>query len=75
MITNTEIAVVISNNKNAYALGASENRHGIEAVCISPKDYENREQFNEAFVENIDDSYQVDLIGTGRLFSSHPACR
>ena len=32
-ITNTEIAVVISNNANAYALTrAREN--GIEAVCV-----------------------------------------
>ena len=44
-ITNTEIAVVISNNANAYALTrAREN--GIEAVCVSPKDYENRDTFN-----------------------------
>ena len=38
-ITNTEIKVVISNNKNAYALERAKN-HNIEGLCISPKDYE-----------------------------------
>ena len=59
-ITNTEIKVVISNNKNAYALERAKN-HGIEALCISPKDYENREQFNVAFLEKLN-SYEVDLV-------------
>lgn len=59
-ITNTEIAVVISNNKNAYALERAKQA-GIEAVCVSPKDYENREQFNQEFLKTLD-SYQVDLV-------------
>jgi phosphoribosylglycinamide formyltransferase-1 len=59
-ITNTEIAVVISNNKNAYALERAK-QSGIEAVCISPKDYESREMFNAAFLEKLD-SYAVDLV-------------
>ena len=33
-ITNTEISVVISNNKNAYALERAKQA-GIEAICIS----------------------------------------
>ena len=40
-ITNTEIKVVISNNAGAYALERAKNK-GIDGVCISPKDYENR---------------------------------
>ena len=60
VITNTEIAVVISNNKNAYALERAKQA-GIEAVCVSPKDYENREQFNQEFLKILD-SYQVDLV-------------
>lgn len=60
MITNTEIAVVISNNKNAYALERAKQA-GIEAVCVSPKDYENREQFNQEFLKTLG-SYQVDLV-------------
>lgn len=59
-ITNTEIKVVISNNKNAYALERAK-QHGIEAVCISPKDYESREAFNEDFLAKLD-SYNVDLV-------------
>lgn len=40
-ITNTQIAAVISNNANAYALTrAKEN--GIPAYCVSPKDYATR---------------------------------
>ena len=35
-ITNTEISAVISNNPGAYALERAK-KHGIEAVCISPK--------------------------------------
>ena len=59
-ITNTEIKVVISNNKNAYALERAKN-HNIEGICISPKEYETRAEFNKAFLEKLD-SYEVDLV-------------
>lgn len=59
-ITNAEIKVVISNNKNAYALERAK-QHGIEAVCISPKDYESRDAFNEEFLAKLD-LYEVDLV-------------
>ena len=59
-ITNTEIAVVISNNKNAFALERAKNA-GIDGVCVSPKDFENRELFNDALISKIDE-YNVDLI-------------
>ncbi len=59
-ITNTKIEVVISNNKNAYALERAK-QHGIEAVCISPKEFDSREAFNQAFLEKLD-SFQVDLV-------------
>lgn len=51
-ITNTEIIGVISNNKNAYALERAK-QHGIFANCISPKDYETREAFNDAFLDEL----------------------
>ena len=51
-ITNAEISVVISNNANAYALERAK-KHGIEARCISPKQYETREAFNEALLAAI----------------------
>lgn len=59
-ITNAEIAVVISNNKNAFALERAK-KHGIDAVCISPKDYGTRAAFNEALLAKIQ-SYEADLV-------------
>lgn len=59
-ITNTAIDVVISNNANAYALERAK-KHGIEAMCISPKSYETREQFNDALTETIV-SRGIDLV-------------
>ncbi len=59
-IHNTEIAVVISNNKNAYALERAAQA-GIEGVCISPRDYADRAEFNKAFLDKLD-SYNVDLV-------------
>ena len=59
-ITNAEISVVISNNPNAYALERAK-KHGIEARCISPKNFENRAAFNEALLAAIQ-SYEVDLV-------------
>lgn len=59
-ITNTEIAVVISNNPGAYALERAKN-YGIDGVCLSPKSFESRDAFNEAFLQKVDE-YQLDLI-------------
>ena len=59
-ITNTQIAAVISNNANAYALTrAKEN--GIKAMCISPKDYADRDEFNDALLREVN-SLSVDLV-------------
>ena len=59
-ITNAKVEVVISNNPGAYALERARN-HGIESVCISPKSFENRTAFNEAFLKKTDE-YNLDLI-------------
>lgn len=59
-ITNTEIAGVISNNRTAFALERAK-QHGIQAVCVSPKDYENRERFYDALLDTVD-SMNPDLI-------------
>ncbi len=59
-ITNAEIVVVISNNPGAYALERAKN-HGIEAVCLSPKNFESRDAFNEAFLAKVDE-FDLDLI-------------
>lgn len=59
-ISNAVIDVVVSNNKNAYALERAE-KHGIAAKCISPKDYETREQFNDALLAELQQR-QIDLV-------------
>ena len=70
-ITDTEITVVISNNPGAYALERAK-KHGIESLCISPKDYENRDAFNESFLNKID-QYHLDLIVLAGFFVKIPA--
>lgn len=59
-ITNTQIVGVISNNKNAFALERA-GRHGIPAQCISPKDFETRDEFNRVFLDKVNE-LNVDLI-------------
>ena len=52
VITNTKIAAVIANNQGAYALErASQNN--IPGYLLSPKDYENRTLFEEAFLSKM----------------------
>ncbi|MDE5933864.1 MAG: phosphoribosylglycinamide formyltransferase [Lachnospiraceae bacterium] len=51
-ITNTQIIRVISNNRNAYALERARTA-GIDALCVSPKEYTDREQFHEAFLRAV----------------------
>lgn len=59
-VTNTQIVRVISNNRNAYALERA-SQAGIEAVCVSPRDYDDRERFNEAFISEVD-AVSPDLV-------------
>ena len=59
-ITNATLEVVISNKKDAYALERAQKKN-IEAVAVSPKDYETRDEFNKALLDTID-SYNLDLI-------------
>nr|WP_296156378.1 phosphoribosylglycinamide formyltransferase [uncultured Blautia sp.] len=59
-VTNAEIGLVISNNAGAYALKRAED-HGIKAECISPKDYNDREQFHRALLEELKKN-QIDLV-------------
>ena len=59
-VGDTEIAGVISNNKNAYALERAAAA-GIPVICVSPRDYVNREAFHEALLETVR-RMQPDLI-------------
>lgn len=71
MIRNTEIAVVISNNKTAYALERAADR-GVETVCLSPKAFAAREEFNEALLQTTD-RYHLDLIVLAGFLVTIPA--
>lgn len=59
-VTDAQIVGVISNNKGAYALERAK-KHGISSCCISPKDFADRQAFNEAFLQAVDD-FSPDLI-------------
>ena len=59
-ITNTEIALVFSNNRKAYALERAKMA-GIPAKALSPKQFENREAFNDTVIDVIEES-KADLI-------------
>ena len=59
-IKNAQFAVVISNKKDAYALERAA-RHGIKSLCISPKDFKNREAFHQALVDALD-AERIDLV-------------
>ena len=59
-ITNTQIVGLISNNKNAYALKRAEE-NDIPSMCVSPKDFETRDIFNEKLLEAVG-SFKPDLV-------------
>ncbi|MBR6223913.1 MAG: phosphoribosylglycinamide formyltransferase [Lachnospiraceae bacterium] len=59
-IRNTEIAVVISNNYDVYALERAK-LSDIPNEVVSPKDYSDRAAFEAALLEKIK-GYEVDLV-------------
>ncbi len=59
-IPDTEIALVISNNKNAYALERAK-KAGIPAKALSPRDFPDRERFYDALLEQLQQA-GIDLI-------------
>ncbi len=59
-ITNAELSLVISNNKDAFALTRAE-KAGIKAECISPKNFGSRQEFNKALVNALDTA-EIDLV-------------
>lgn len=59
-LENTEIVGVISNNPNAYALERAKNA-GIKGICVSPKSFADREEFNKAFLDALND-FNPDLV-------------
>ena len=60
IISNVEFVNVISNNPGAFALERA-GKKGVPATCISPKNYETREEFNKALLEGLKAS-KPDLV-------------
>ena len=54
-ITNTEIALVISNKEGAYALKRPEQA-GIKGTVISPKQYADKEAYSQDMIKTIKDA-------------------
>lgn len=65
-ITNTRIVRVISNNRNAYALTRAREA-GIDALCVAPKDYEDRERFHEALLAAVQEKSPELIVLAGFL--------
>lgn len=59
-VRNTEIKAVISNNFDAFALQRARD-NGIKDYCISPKNFESREEFNKALLLKLQE-LKPDLI-------------
>lgn len=59
-ITNTEIALVISNKEGAYALKRAEQA-GIKGAVISPKNYDDKEAYSQDMIKTIKDA-ECELI-------------
>lgn len=71
-IRNTKIVRVISNNKSAFALErAAQNQ--IEAVCVSPKDYRDRSDFNAALLNAVKEAEPDLIVLAGFLVAIPPA--
>lgn len=51
-LPGVNIACVISNKKDAYALSRAEASN-IEALCISPKDYSDKDAFAKAMTDEL----------------------
>ena len=71
-VTNAKVTGVISNNKNAYALERAKN-HGIQGICISPKEYASREEFNVKFLEAVNALEPELIVLAGFLVVIPPA--
>ncbi len=59
-LTNVELMAVVSNNAGAKALERAR-KAGVPGILLSPRDYEDREAFNEAFTDKMC-SLEPDLI-------------
>ena len=74
-IKNIRIKAVISNNSDAYALERARNA-GIDAKCISPKNFASREEFDRALFNELQKLNQDLIVLSGFLvnISMHLCC-
>ena len=70
-IRGAKVEVVISNNSGAFALERARQKR-VEAHCLSPKSFPDREAFNQALLEMVD-SFQLDLIVLAGFLVTIPA--
>ncbi len=71
-ITNAEIAAVISNNQNAFALERAK-KAGIKAIALSPKDFAQRDLYNEELLKVTNELNPDLLVLAGFLVVIPPA--
>jgi phosphoribosylglycinamide formyltransferase-1 len=71
-IRNAKVELVISNNAGAYALTRARER-GIQAECIAPKAFENREAFHQALLNRLSES-GVELVVLAGYLVAIPPC-
>ncbi len=57
---NGEIALVFSNNRDAYALQRAK-KHKIESICFSPSEFENRKAYNLEILKMLERE-KIDVI-------------
>lgn len=67
-----EIAFVLSDNKNAFALERAK-RAGIKTIALNPKKFKSREEFDKEIIKRLqtDKVGLVVLAGFMRLLSGH----
>ena len=70
-VTNTRVLAVISNNAGARALERARDR-GIEAKVISPRQYADREAFNQGFTAEMTALSPDLIVLAGFLVRSPP---
>ncbi len=57
---NGEIVVVISDREGAYGLERAR-KHGIPGITINRKDFKNKDEFFNTFIEKLEE-YKVELV-------------
>lgn len=67
-----KIALVVSDNKKAYALTRAKNA-GIDTLVLNPKDFKSREEFDKELIKELKkkNTGLVVLAGFMRLMSDH----